>query len=542
MKESSPLESAQDTIRLDDSQPKTTDVTRTVPLSDDQNSPQTTSTLPGIDKKSYGGWISLITEMLSRYRTIDPNKSEMENVVFRKLSTWKILSLVARRKTSLLIRVISTIPGETYILAVICTLVFLISFWHRLGAKELMLLLASVGLIYSLLHVILGIGELRTISRVFSLTAGNRPRIPFILLGVSSAMIVVLQVFKEQMNRDFGLTSGIIDGVTGVAASLVAAALYQVLEMWRTYRERYDNRKQLLYLLGIDEREFGFDGKINIVLPDYALIYPGDEGKIDVEVSEGNVAKVVGARNRLGLGIERLCAVEDIKAFRRITQMFQDRDIKWDLKHPKDFIKDELFDRSMDEQAFKKWMDGLEGHYVCIGLYSNLLTMVSNFCEMHDRDEGLAFIQPMSPDNDTAAIIVRKATLQATSDKKPPENPGKGKSEVVADGNNSVLWDQRRQAWLSPEGQNADCSFYFRRINKKSSIFILGGLTAKGTDKCSEYFELFWERIIKELESKCDLVGYDPHSCKFAHIVQIDLSDENTTTYKKSNVLDPFLV
>ena len=454
--------------------------------------------------------------MLSRYRTIDSHISETENIVFRRLSTWKILSLVVRRKISLLINVIRTIPGETYILAVICTLVFLISFWHRLGAKELLLLLASVGLIYALLHVILGIGELRTISRVFSLTVGNRPRIPFILLGVASAMIVVMQVFKEQMNRDFGLTTGIIDGVTGVAASLVAAALYQVLEMWRTYRERYDNRKQLLYLLGIDEHKFGFDGKISIVLPDYALIYSKNDRDVGVEVSEGKVAKIIGARNRLGLGIERLCAVEDIKAFRRITQM--------------------------NVQAFNKWLDELEGHYVCIGLYSNLLTMVSNFCEMHDKDEGLAFIQPMSPDNDTAAIIVRKATLQATPDKKPLENSSKDQSEDVMDGTNSGLWDQRRQAWLSPEGQSTDCSFYFRRFNRKSSVFILGGLTAKGTDKCSEYFELYWERIIKELESKCELVGYDPHSCKFAHVVQIDLSDENTTTYKKSNVLDPFLV
>ena len=371
---------------------------------------------------------------------------------------------------------------------------------------------------------------------------GNRPRIPFILLGVASAMIVVMQVFKEQMNRDFGLTTGIIDGVTGVAASLVAAALYQVLEMWRTYRERYDNRKQLLYLLGIDEHKFGFDGKISIVLPDYALIYSKNDRDVGVEVSEGKVAKIIGARNRLGLGIERLCAVEDIKAFRRITQMFQDREIKWDLKHPKDFIKDESFEESMNVQAFNKWLDELEGHYVCIGLYSNLLTMVSNFCEMHDKDEGLAFIQPMSPDNDTAAIIVRKATLQATPDKKPLENSSKDQSEDVMDGTNSGLWDQRRQAWLSPEGQSTDCSFYFRRFNRKSSVFILGGLTAKGTDKCSEYFELYWERIIKELESKCELVGYDPHSCKFAHVVQIDLSDENTTTYKKSNVLDPFLV
>ena len=542
MKESSPLKSAHGTNLTDDLQPITNDVAQTVTLSGNQDAAHATSKLKENERESYDGWTSPITEMLSRYRTIDSHISETENIVFRRLSTWKILSLVVRRKISLLINVIRTIPGETYILAVICTLVFLISFWHRLGAKELLLLLASVGLIYALLHVILGIGELRTISRVFSLTVGNRPRIPFILLGVASAMIVVMQVFKEQMNRDFGLTTGIIDGVTGVAASLVAAALYQVLEMWRTYRERYDNRKQLLYLLGIDEHKFGFDGKISIVLPDYALIYSKNDRDVGVEVSEGKVAKIIGARNRLGLGIERLCAVEDIKAFRRITQMFQDREIKWDLKHPKDFIKDESFEESMNVQAFNKWLDELEGHYVCIGLYSNLLTMVSNFCEMHDKDEGLAFIQPMSPDNDTAAIIVRKATLQATPDKKPLENSSKDQSEDVMDGTNSGLWDQRRQAWLSPEGQSTDCSFYFRRFNRKSSVFILGGLTAKGTDKCSEYFELYWERIIKELESKCELVGYDPHSCKFAHVVQIDLSDENTTTYKKSNVLDPFLV
>jgi len=542
MKESSPLKSAHGTNLSDDLQPITNDVAQTVTLSGNQDAAHATSKLKENEKESRDGWTSPITEMLSRYRTIDSHISETENVVFRRLSTWKILSLVARRKISLIIKAIRTIPGETYILAVIGTLVFLISFWHRLGAKELLLLLASVGLIYALLHVILGIGELRTISRVFSLTVGNRPRIPFILLGVASAMIVVMQVFKEQMNRDFGLTTGIIDGVTGVAASLVAAALYQVLEMWRTYRERYDNRKQLLYLLGIDEHKFGFDGKISIVLPDYALIYSKNDGDVGVEVSEGEVAKIIGARNRLGLGIERLCAVEDIKAFRRITQMFQDREIKWDLKHPKDFIKDESFEESMNVQAFNKWLDELEGHYVCIGLYSNLLTMVSNFCEMHDKDEGLAFIQPMSPDNDTAAIIVRKATLQATPDKKTLENSSKDQSEDVMDGTNSGLWDQRRQAWLSPEGQSTDCSFYFRRFNRKSSVFILGGLTAKGTDKCSEYFELYWERIIKELESKCELVGYDPHSCKFAHVVQIDLSDENTTTYKKSNVLDPFLV
>jgi|688.fasta_scaffold26872_1 hypothetical protein len=541
MKEDARLKNAAGTNPSDGSQPITNNVEQTVASSDDTDTSQTTSKSIEHHKKAKNGWMSPINSMLSRYSKIDLNTREAEKVVFSKLSTWKVLSLLIGRKVSVLNKVIRTIPGETYILAVVCTLVFLISFWHAMGAKELLLLLASLGLLYALLHVILGIGELRTISRVFSLTAGNRPRIPFILLGVSSAMIVVMQVFKEQMNRDFGLTSGIVDGVTGVAASLVAAALYQVLEMWRTYRERYDNRKQLLYLLGIDEHEFGFDGKISIVLPDYGLIYSQDDGEVNVQVSEGKVAEIIGARNRLGLGIERLCAVEDIKAFRRITQMFQDREIKWDLKHPKDFITDDSFDKKMDEKAFKQWMDELEGHYVCIGLYSNLLTMVSNYCEMHDNDEGLAFIQPMTTSSDNAAIIVRKATLQATS-YTPLGKSNNAESEVVTDGEKAVLWDQKRRAWLSPPGQNADCSFYFRRFNRKSSIFILGGLTAKGTDKCSEYFELYWERIIKELESKCELVGYDPHSCKFAHIVQIDLSVQDTTTYKKSNVLDPFLV
>ena len=158
MKESSPLKSAHGTNLTDDLQPITNDVAQTVTLSGNQDAAHATSKLKENERESYDGWTSPITEMLSRYRTIDSHISETENIVFRRLSTWKILSLVVRRKISLLINVIRTIPGETYILAVICTLVFLISFWHRLGAKELLLLLASVGLIYALLHVILGIG------------------------------------------------------------------------------------------------------------------------------------------------------------------------------------------------------------------------------------------------------------------------------------------------------------------------------------------------------------------------------------------------
>lgn len=440
--------------------------------------------------------------------------------------------------------------------------------------------ISSFSLLYAGLHLAYSLSEVKTIARVLTLKVSNRPRLPYILLGVGVSLIMLLQILKAKESVD--LTKNIYDGLTGITASLVAAALYQILEIWRELREKRDGRQQLLYLLGIDERKFSEDrrNRITIVLPGFRF----EEG-ITSESHRGNIAWNFGARNRLGHGIESLCSAEDVEAFRVITQLFQDREIPWELKYPEEVFGIGDIEKDSYEKVGKfidTDLDTLpQRFYVSIGLYSNLLTMASNCLEIKYERSFLAFLKPFGfEEGDAPIIVTREDFIQTKTIDMSKEVPNKSGTEAVA--SKSSKKDLRNKTDLSvtrtecdpqdgfspSNDQNAtdesasqvieadpaggkepdevplwkqllgdrkdiakavDSCFIFRRPIKNGTIFIFGGLTAPGTKACSYYLQEHWQDLISDIEIDCRKKNRVPSVAKFVRIFYADVKNTRRT-------------
>ncbi len=404
---------------------------------------------------------------------------------------------------------------------------------------------------YSLIHLILGIREAKTIRRVFSLSVLNRPRLPFIVLSIGITSIIAIQLAKA--GTDDKTVQSLYDGATGVTASLVAAALYQILEIWRELREKRDSRRQLLLLLGIDELTFNQnkDSIIKIILPGF----PFEKNEDETDAYTGDVAKQLGARNKLGHGIKKLCAAEDVEAFRVITQMFQDREIQWELAYPEEVLGIDPQTATFDsiKTLVENSMDSLPGYYVSIGLYSNIFTMLSNFVELKNFETGLAYVVPFDQGGDPR-IQIRDMALnnpKTNSSSAVHDQSERNVSGDVPENNNSVASDKIRFAfdrsnvasdksnvasescrekWRDHQAEwnnsivEVDSCLIFRRPLSKGSILILGGLSALGTKSCALYFQENWNQLNDRVEKQCKNLGVFSRTSKFAHVFSADMS------------------
>jgi hypothetical protein len=410
-----------------------------------------------------------------------------------------------------------------------CTFVALFLTGNPIEDYVFWLFIASFSITYACLHLIYSLSELKTIARVLSLNISNRPRLPFILLGAGSACIITMQLLKASEKND-ELPRNLYDGLTGIAASLVAAALYQILEMWRELREKRDGRQQLLYLLGIDEKKFSESNtnRVKIVLPGFKF---DQSSSSDAYI--GDLAFHLGARNRLGHKISSLCAAEDVEAFRVMTQLFQEREIPWELVYPEDIFPqkilnpvgiDEITDAISADFTFIP-----PGHYVAIGLYSNLLTMASNLIELLDSEGFLAYLEPFDENlNESPAIITRDDLIQTKTigkagsskaiDKKKPSNRPYGYRQA---------WWRNLLRKSAGASENLDSCFIFRRIIPDRSLFIFGGISAPGTKACSAYLQNRWNELIRDIEIACERKSRKPSVAKFVRVfyANIDTRD-----------------
>jgi hypothetical protein len=330
-----------------------------------------------------------------------------------------------------------------------------------------------------------------------------------------------MQILKASEKND-ELLRNLYDGLTGIAASLVAAALYQILEIWRELREKRDGRQQLLYLLGIDEKEFSENktNRVKIVLPGFEFDPSYQDN--NPNAFRGDLAYHLGARNRLGHKIKSLCAAEDVEAFRVMTQLFQEREIPWELVYPEDiFPKNILGNIGIDEikKVISEDFNFIPpGHYVAIGLYSNLLTMASNVIELLEPKGFLAYLEPFDEGaNESPAIITRDELIQTkTIGKAGSWKAGDKKKRCTSGFGSTRAW--WRELLTTRAGENLDSCFIFRRIIPNGSLFIFGGISAPGTKACSAYLQSRWNELISDIESECKRKSRTPSVAKFVRV------------------------
>jgi hypothetical protein len=341
----------------------------------------------------------------------------------------------------------------------------------------------------------LSLRELKTIRRLLDVRRKNLSRFHLILGSLFAALIFVFQYLKKPGHD---LHNQTLDAMTGVAASVVAAAAYNIFDSWKTLREKFAGRTRLLALLGISEEQFDRQPlefrKVRIVLP---LFSPRSEDRLPDDCSSedrlpddfigprmqtsGPRTEPVGAAGRskmakkIGL-YEDITAhshfhvAEDVRAFQTITQMFQDRDIPWEIVSSRELAQSlNITDDMEDVEQYRKAIAKMRGPYVVIGLYSNHLSMlISTIAKADDERMYVA-----SDERDPAGDEIRRIAPYFT---------------------------QKEQR--APNGTTrkfVDYGFLSRRFpSEKASIFIIGGLTAKSTKALAENFAHNWDNVIAE--------------------------------------------
>jgi hypothetical protein len=344
-----------------------------------------------------------------------------------------------------------------------------------------------ITLSYCLAVALLTTKERNAIARTLWNFQPNQARLPQILFASSIAVTMVIALAKAKhplllQARMLPLEKlGLLDGLMGISTSICAASAVQILEMWRTFREKEFQRVELLHFLGIDARAFDRkeDSKVLLVLPFYKWpeIPKTAESEHDVddlkkqltetEIHDGPYAKSVGSRNKIGLNVEKLCAAADVVAYQHIAQTLFDHGIQWDLLSAEEALNLLKIDITKD---YNQTAIFPKNHFVCIGLYSNLLA-ATIFLKDSQQASRIPHALPNFSATDTPCIKNPDGSIS------PPENQ------------DTYVLIYRRQ-------YNQD-----RANAQTGSILIFGAVSANGTEQAGKQFPSKWKEWQRLMET-----------------------------------------
>lgn len=294
-------------------------------------------------------------------------------------------------------------------------------------------------------------------------TSWKHERTPTYLLFFTVAVIIAACILKANYKTSPIVESGVADGVIGVVASCCAAIVLQLLETWQRIRDRLRERNELLEFLGVDHNLFSPADQercLTIAIP----MYPPPPPNIDSGCQPGGIpipGDLYGTFGYSGTGVDKLCATEDVQAYRYIQNLLRRYDIPSKLACPQKITEDtKLF---KDDDGANS--PSVQGNYICIGILTNRLARA---CFHHDLKKSRSGVHHLDlNDNEPRFVRDRQFTESGAQ--------------------YGLIY-----RWVQDDGTS------------RNSIFILGGIGAAQTERTGEYFSKHWKDLLKKFKDVKD--------------------------------------
>ncbi|HEV7507577.1 MAG TPA: hypothetical protein VGS07_22020 [Thermoanaerobaculia bacterium] len=251
---------------------------------------------------------------------------------------------------------------------------------------------------------------------------------------------------------------GFAQVVIGISASVAAAAMIEIFSGIRILWQKYDRRRQFQKLFNIPDEESHKEesAKVAIVLARFST------GGGLLDTPNESYATSSQPVKRMREVNDQVFALADVKAASDLMLIFSKLGLPLPVLEPDEKIVEQLHGNSLSY-----------GTYIAIGLQSNALTMAIN-----GSQPDLFRISDAHSESPKLQIAER--------------DPGK-----------PLPLEQWSESYDSDRKTYDHVLIARTRLSKDKTLFILGGLEAKGTESVGDFIKVHWE---DELTTWCDLI------------------------------------